>query len=96
MVTRASPEGVMAIPEGAMIDVVSQEHMDYAHRVLSILDTYGKAEDLINIGAYVSGSNPKIDYAINMIDKVNQFLQQPIAEKVSFEESVQVVKKLFH
>ncbi|MCK5256849.1 MAG: EscN/YscN/HrcN family type III secretion system ATPase, partial [Deltaproteobacteria bacterium] len=41
------------------------------------------------------GSNPKIDYAISMIDKVNQFLQQPIEEKVSFEETVQMMKKLF-
>ncbi len=80
----------------SMIDVVSQEHLDYARRTLGILDTYVKAEDLINIGAYVSGSNPKIDYAINMIDKVNQFLQQSTGEKVSFDESVQVVKNLFH
>ncbi|MCK5423283.1 MAG: hypothetical protein KAJ08_14015, partial [Deltaproteobacteria bacterium] len=41
------------------------------------------------------GSNSEIDYAISMIDKVNQFLQQPIEEKVSFEETVQMMKKLF-
>ena len=69
--------------------------MDYARRLLNILGTYRKAEDLINIGAYVSGSNSEIDYAISMIDKVNQFLQQPIEEKVSFEETVQMMKKLF-
>jgi flagellum-specific ATP synthase len=79
-----------------MIDVVPLEHLDYARRLLSILDTYRKAEDLINIGAYVAGSNPTIDYAISMIDKANQFLQQPIGEKVSMEESVQMMKKLFH
>jgi len=79
-----------------MIDVVSPEHLDYARRTLGILDTYVKAEDLINIGAYVAGSNPKIDYAINMIDKVNQFLRQSTGEKVSFDESVQVVRNLFH
>ncbi len=79
-----------------MIDVVSEEHLEYARRFSSVLDTYKKAEDLINIGAYVSGSNPKIDYAISMIDKVNQFLQQPIKERVSFEETVQMVKKLFN
>jgi flagellum-specific ATP synthase len=80
----------------SMIDIIPQEHFDYARRLLSILDTYRKAEDLINIGAYVAGSNPEIDYAISMIDKVNQFLQQPIGEKISLEESVQMMKKLFH
>ena len=79
-----------------MIDVVFEEHLKYARRFSSVLDTYKKAEDLINIGAYVSGSNPKIDYAISMIDKVNQFLQQPIKERVSFEETVQMMKKLFN
>ncbi len=78
-----------------MIDVVFKDHLDYARRLLNILGTYRKAEDLINIGAYVSGSNSEIDYAISMIDKVNQFLQQPIEEKVSFEETVQMMKKLF-
>jgi len=80
----------------SMIDIIPREHLDYAHRFLSILDTYRKAEDLINIGAYVAGSNPEIDYAINMIDKVNQFLQQPIGEKISLEESVQMMKGLFN
>lgn len=80
----------------SMLDIVSQEHLDYTRRVLKILDTYGRAEDLINIGAYVAGSNPEIDYAISMIAKVNQFLQQPIAEKVSLPESVQMMKQLFN
>ncbi len=78
-----------------MLDVVFKDHLEYARRLLTILETYRKAEDLINIGAYVSGSNSEIDYAISMIDKVNQFLQQPIEEKVSFEETVQMMKKLF-
>jgi flagellum-specific ATP synthase len=80
----------------SMIDIIPKEHLDSARRLLSILDTYRKAEDLINIGAYVAGSNPEIDYAISMIGKVNQFLQQPIGEKVSLEESVKMMKGLFH
>jgi flagellum-specific ATP synthase len=80
----------------SMIDITSPEHLDFARRLLSVMETYRKAEDLINIGAYVSGSNPKIDYAISMIDKVNQFLQQPIEEKIEFGETLKRMKHLFN
>ena len=80
----------------SMIDITSPEHLDFARRLLSVMETYRKAEDLINIGAYVSGSNPKIDYAISMIDKVNQFLQQPIEEKIEFGETLKRMKQLFN
>jgi flagellum-specific ATP synthase len=71
-----------------MVDVVDDKHRQNANRLKEILATYRKAEDLINIGAYVSGSNPKIDYAIQMIDKINAYLKQEIDETVFFEESV--------
>ena len=67
-----------------MIDIVSKGHWNSAQRLKSILATYKEAEDLINIGAYVSGSNPKIDYAISMIDQINNYLVQDIQEKVNF------------
>lgn len=41
-----------------------------------ILSTYKEAEDLINIGAYKSGANPKIDRSIKLIDPINDFLKQ--------------------
>jgi flagellum-specific ATP synthase len=63
--------------------------------VLNIVSTYRKAEDLINIGAYVEGSNPEIDNAIKMIGKVNSFLRQDIDEKISFEESEEQLFALF-
>ncbi len=68
-----------------MIDIVNNEQKNKANELLSIVATYKKAEDLINIGAYVQGSNPGIDYAVLMIDKVNGFLRQNIGEKVDFE-----------
>jgi len=71
-----------------MVDVVDDRHKQNANRLKEILATYRKAEDLINIGAYVSGSNPKIDYAIKMIDKINAYLKQDIDETVFFEDSV--------
>jgi flagellum-specific ATP synthase len=57
--------------------------------------TYIEAEDLINIGAYVDGSDPRIDFAKMMINKINMFLQQDIDQKVTFEDSVSQLKALF-
>ena len=80
-----------------MIDVVSPEHKSKAGELMNIVATYRKAEDLINIGAYVRGSNPDIDYAIDMIEKVNGFLKQNIGERVDFESAgnqlVELLKK---
>jgi flagellum-specific ATP synthase len=59
------------------------------------LATYRKAEDLINIGAYVSGSNAKIDYAIEMIDRINSYLRQDLNETVLFDDSISQLEALF-
>lgn len=79
-----------------MKDIVSKEQLEYASRVIEILSEYERAEDLINIGAYVPGSNKKIDYAISMIDKVRLFLKQDIEEKVTFEDTLNALKILFY
>lgn len=79
-----------------MVDVVDDEHKSKANNILNILATYRKAEDLINIGAYVKGSNPEVDYAIDMVSKVNAFLKQAINEKVSFTESKRDLFALFN
>ena len=78
-----------------MVDIVDKEHKKKANDLLNIMATYRKAEDLINIGAYVKGSNPRIDYAIGMIDKINKFLVQSINESVSFEEAKEQLFRIF-
>ncbi|MBU8849544.1 MAG: flagellar protein export ATPase FliI [Desulfobacterales bacterium] len=78
-----------------MIDVVNEKHRKKANDILNVVATYRKAEDLINIGAYVEGSNPEIDNAIKMIDKINLFLRQGVDEKVNFEESKEQLLALF-
>ncbi len=75
-----------------MIDIVSPKVMEYAARMKKIVSVYKEAEDLINIGAYVKGSNSEIDYAISMIGKVNEFLRQSIYESCTIEE---IGRKLF-
>jgi len=78
-----------------MVDVVNNQHKQNANRFKEILATYRKAEDLINIGAYVSGSNSKIDYAIKMIDQINAYLRQDIDETVLFDDSINQLEAMF-
>jgi flagellum-specific ATP synthase len=77
-----------------MGDITTPEHRELAGNLREILAVYAESEDLINIGAYVKGSSPKIDEAIRMIDAVNAYLCQPIDEPVSFEASVQQLHDL--
>ncbi|MBN2397384.1 MAG: flagellar protein export ATPase FliI [Deltaproteobacteria bacterium] len=78
-----------------MIDIVDKEHRKRANDIINAVATYRKAEDMINIGAYVEGSNPEIDHAIRMIDIINAFLRQDIDEKVGFEEGRAQLLALF-
>ena len=78
-----------------MSQIAAREHKQAAGRLKNVLATYNEAEDLINIGAYKSGSNPSIDYAISKIDAVNGFLCQEVDEKFDFETSVEMLKGLF-
>ena len=77
-----------------MEDIASLQHKHHAKSLKELLATYRKSEDLINIGAYVSGSNPTIDRAIAKIGQINGFLRQDIGEKVGFEESLQQLEKV--
>jgi flagellum-specific ATP synthase len=70
-----------------MPDLVTPEHMKSATWMREILATYRQSEDLISIGAYAHGSNPRIDAAILNIDRVNDFLIQPPQEKSEWEET---------
>lgn len=56
--------------------VSTPDHLRLAQKLREVLATYKEAEDLINVGAYKMGANPKIDRAIKIIDSVNEFLKQ--------------------
>ncbi|HPA85112.1 MAG TPA: FliI/YscN family ATPase [Deltaproteobacteria bacterium] len=77
-----------------MNDIVSREHMKMARRIVEYKAVYEEARDLINIGAYVAGSNPQIDTAVKHIDAVNEFLRQDIDERVTLEESLARMGKI--
>ena len=77
---------VLASISRCMSSIAAPEHKAAAGKLRNVLGTYNEAEDLINIGAYKNGSNAEIDYAIQKIGMVNQFLMQGTAEKFSFED----------
>ena len=68
--------------------VVNNEHKAAAQKLKEIYAIYADAEDLINIGAFSPGSNRRIDGAVALIDKIANFLVQPIRERTTFEETI--------
>ncbi|MBN1826865.1 MAG: flagellar protein export ATPase FliI [Candidatus Eisenbacteria bacterium] len=79
-----------------MIDVVDPEHQEQAARVREVLATYREAEDLINIGAYVKKSNPRIDFAIERIETIRSFLRQGMRERTEFADTSSALKRLLN
>lgn len=78
-----------------MDDIVSEEHRDASRKMREVIANYEKERDLILIGAYEEGSDPKVDYAIEKIEEVNHYLKQQIDEHVEFDDSVRGLKEVF-
>ncbi len=78
-----------------MNSIAPPEHIQSASIARDLLATYKESEDLINIGAYVKGSNKKIDLAISYHDKIEEFLRQTVNEKSNFEESIGYLISMF-
>lgn len=66
-------------------EINPKEHQKAANKLRNVLATYQENEDLINIGAYQKGSNPKVDYAISKYDDAQKFLSQGIFEPAPFD-----------
>ncbi len=86
---------VLASISRCMSAIADPEHKKAAGKLKTVLATYNDAEDLINIGAYRSGANKNIDYAVSKIEMVNEFLMQATDEKFSFEEIRQSLIDMF-
>ncbi|MDR2522587.1 MAG: flagellar protein export ATPase FliI [Synergistaceae bacterium] len=74
--------------------IVSQEHLAAAGRVRELLATYAESEDLINIGAYKTGANQRVDWALKHLDSVRAFLTQKVEESSTFQETVERIVTL--
>ncbi len=78
-----------------MSQIATKEHKNFAGKLKNVLATYNEAEDLINIGAYKSGANATIDYAIEKIAQVNEYLCQDVDTKYSFDEELKLLYEIF-
>lgn len=77
-----------------MVEIVSLKHRELASKLRDILSVYEKNEDLLSIGAYKAGTNPRLDYAISKIDQINAFLMQGINESFSYDESLHQLESI--
>ena len=77
-----------------MPDIVSPEHLAAARSLLEVMTVYQNSEELINLGAYQPGTNPKLDMAIAMREPIRQFLQQERDQNADLSECVQMVYEL--
>jgi flagellum-specific ATP synthase len=85
---------VLASVSRVMPDVVTPEHFAAASKVRDMMAIYREAEDLINIGAYVAGSNPRVDLAIARHETIRSFMRQGINDVSTLAEAQRAVTAL--
>ena len=71
-----------------MHNVVSPEHFELARQFRALYSRYQKGRDLVQVGAYMSGSDPQLDEAIRLQPAMAAFLQQGMREGASLDESL--------
>jgi type III secretion protein N (ATPase) len=86
---------VLASLSRVMTGIVSPEHKKAAGKLRETLATYEKQRDLILLGAYQYGTDPRTDYAIDKYDAIIDFLKQATEENASFEDTVANLIALF-
>jgi flagellum-specific ATP synthase len=80
---------VLTSASRVMVDIADERHLRAAGQIREWLATYQKNEDLIAIGAYNQGANPKIDQAIQMQSRIESFLRQGRNEIANFGDSLE-------
>jgi flagellum-specific ATP synthase len=78
----------------AMHEIVPKEHTDFAQQFRRLLSTYEQNRDLISLGAYPKGTEPRVDAAIAAWPRMQQFLQQDMQQRVDFAASLTALKAL--
>lgn len=77
-----------------MKSCIAEDHQKLAMKLREALAIYKDAEDLINIGAYKQGNNPKIDKSIKVIDQVNEFLKQQVEDQSTMTQTLRQLQQI--
>lgn len=75
-------------------DIIPQDSIKAGQQIIRLMAAHNRAADMINIGAYVKGSNPEIDQAIKLIGPINDFLRQNITEKFTLDQSFALMQSI--
>lgn len=84
---------VLASVSRLMSDIATSEHKTAAQKLREALANYSGAEDLINLGAYMPGSNPGVDEAIALQPGIEQFLCQAVTEPSPFDGTLEALQQ---
>ncbi len=90
------PINVLHSISRAMTDIVTPEHRQASQWAREVLSTFTDAEELINLGAYTKGNNPKIDHAIEFIDPLRSMLKQDIFDVTNFKDALETLMNLYN
>ena len=77
-----------------MIDIVSEDHLKASGEFISLMAAYEESADLIQVGAYVKGANPRVDRAIDLRTKLLDYLQQDVSDSYAYEEAVAMLMEI--
>jgi len=77
-----------------MNQITDKEHRDAAGKIRDLMATFKRSEDLINIGAYAQGSNPKLDQAVALKDEIDKLLRQDVDENAPMETTREWMLKI--
>ncbi len=75
-------------------EITDKEHQEAAAKMRTLMATYRESKDLIDVGMYQAGSNPRLDVAIQLMPQINQFLQQRIKDSVNMQNTIQTLKDM--
>ena len=78
-----------------MPNVITPEHQEAAIRFKELMAVYREAKDLIDVGAYQMGTNPKIDLAIKLLDDLNAFLRQGVDDSWQYEDTLKSLQEIY-
>jgi flagellum-specific ATP synthase len=79
----------------AMMSLIDDTHFECIRRFKTVYSRYQRSRDLINVGAYVAGSDPTLDMGIKMMPRFEGFLQQNLNQRADYNESVSALRGLF-